>query len=219
MSVVADPARDAHWPGGTPVGLRARDRRALATPALLGALPRGSRRGRRSGVHRGRGAPGPPRSVDRPVLGHPPNAQYPSELNPEFGLTYLFIAHDLDVVRHVADRVAVMYLGRPSSSRPPTSLNTHPRTVHRGAAGCGLVVPPVESGARHRHGRREILAGDVPSPISPSRGVPFSPPVPVCDRDLRRGGALARRPWAGRLAACHHPLDAGRGPAGRSPRR
>ena len=93
------------------------------------------------------------------------------DLQKEFGLTYLFIAHDLAVVEHMCDRIAVMYLGRlvELGADKAVSLNPlHPYTEALLAA-----VPKAAGGVRRRAGGRKLLKGDVPSPINPPPGCRF----------------------------------------------
>ena len=97
------------------------------------------------------------------------------DLQEELGLTYLFISHDLEVVEHISDRVAVMYLGRIVELAPSQELYREPAApVHARAA---VRDPGPRSGARSA--ARIVLEGDVPSPIDPPTGCPFHPRCPV----------------------------------------
>jgi oligopeptide transport system ATP-binding protein len=129
------------------------------------------------------------------------------DLQAELGLTYLFIAHDLALVEHVSDRVAVMYLGRIVELADARDLYEEPR--HPYTRSLLSAVPRPDPTGRERR-RRIVLEGDVPSPIAPLRGCPFHSRCPHRAKDeLCRGvpPPLESRPngaGEGHLAACHY---------------
>jgi peptide/nickel transport system ATP-binding protein len=125
------------------------------------------------------------------------------ELQEAFGLTYIFIAHDLGVVRHVSDRIAVMYLGKIVELAPAEELFYQP--VHPYTEALLSAVPIPEVGARARRDRI-VLAGDVPSPIDPPTGCRFHPRCRYATEICREQEPILRSFGGGRLAACHHPL-------------
>ena len=93
-----------------------------------------------------------------------------TDLREQLGLTYLFIAHDLSVVKHISDRVAVMYLGKIVEIGPPESMYAAPGHPYTRALLSAVPVPDPES---ERKRKRVILTGDVPSPVNPPEGCRF----------------------------------------------
>jgi peptide/nickel transport system ATP-binding protein len=119
------------------------------------------------------------------------------DLRDEFGLTYLFISHDLGVVEHIADRILVMYLGRIVESGPAEQIFNHPQHPYTRALIDG--VPRLDR-------RRTVYApikGDIPSPIDPPKGCHFHPRCPLAESRCRTERPALRDIAPGRQAACH----------------
>lgn len=95
------------------------------------------------------------------------------DLQKEFNLAYLFIAHDLAVVKHVSDRIAIMYLGKIVESSEGEEIYRNPLHPYTRSLISAIPVPDP-----HRVSQRQILTGDVPSPINPPSGCPFHPRCP-----------------------------------------
>jgi oligopeptide/dipeptide ABC transporter ATP-binding protein len=125
------------------------------------------------------------------------------DLQAELGLTYLFIAHDLALVEHVSDRVAVMYLGRVVELADSRDLYRDPRHPYTRSL-LSAVPRPDPAGREGR--RRIVLEGDVPSPIDPPPGCPFHPRCPHSAKDERCHTVVPALEGAsdGHVAACHH---------------
>jgi peptide/nickel transport system ATP-binding protein len=126
------------------------------------------------------------------------------DLQDTFDLTYVFIAHDLGVVRHVADRIAVMYLGVIVEVAPADELWDRPIHPYTEALLSAIPVIADENGA----GRREriVLAGEVPSPINPPSGCRFHPRCRYATEICRSVRPPLVDHGGGHVAACHHPL-------------
>jgi len=122
-------------------------------------------------------------------------------LQKEFGLTYLFIAHDLAVVEHVSDHVAVMYLGKIVEWGTAEDLYGSPQHPYTKAL-LSAVPRPDPKAARAR--QRIVLSGDVPSPMNPPSGCPFHPrcPHPEKDEECRRAFPPLEEKRTGHYAAC-----------------
>ncbi len=121
------------------------------------------------------------------------------DLQDEFKLSYLFVAHDLAVVEHISHRVAVMYLGRIVEMTDKRSLFEMP--LHPYSEALLSAVPIPKSSARGR--RRVILKGDVPSPINPPAGCHFHTRCPYAMPRCRIEAPALREVTPGHLAACH----------------
>jgi oligopeptide transport system ATP-binding protein len=122
------------------------------------------------------------------------------DLQDKFGLTYLFIAHDLSMVRHICDRVAVMYLGLMAEMADRNELYEHPLHPYTQAL---LSAVPVPDPKKDRARRRTILAGDVPSSINPPSGCRFHPRCPLADEQCSREVPEWRLVAPGHWVACH----------------
>jgi peptide/nickel transport system ATP-binding protein/oligopeptide transport system ATP-binding protein len=126
------------------------------------------------------------------------------DLQREFGLTVVFIAHDLSVVRHMCDRVAVMYLGKVVEVGTGDALYTAPRHPYTGAL---LAAVPVADPSRHGDKRR-LLTGDVPSPANPPKACRFHTRCPKAQERCSIDEPLLTDQDSGTRAACHFPLSA-----------
>jgi oligopeptide/dipeptide ABC transporter ATP-binding protein len=132
-----------------------------------------------------------------------------ADLQDDFGLSYLFIAHDLEVVRHVSDAVTVMYLGRVAEAGPKDPVYQTPRHPYTAAL---LSAAPAADPDAAASRQRIILTGDVPSPIDPPSGCRFHPRCPKAQLDVCSAQDPPLESKAGdpdnHVTACHFPVQA-----------
>jgi oligopeptide/dipeptide ABC transporter ATP-binding protein len=126
------------------------------------------------------------------------------DLQDDFKLTYLFVAHDLSVVRHVSDRIAVMYLGKLMEVSPAEELYTKPIHPYTSAL---LSAIPIPDPQENRRRERIVVGGEPPNPINPPSGCVFHPRCPRATDVCRQVEPPLVRYPNGHLAACHHPMS------------
>jgi oligopeptide transport system ATP-binding protein len=126
------------------------------------------------------------------------------DLQNEFQLTFVFIAHDLGVVRHVSDRIAVMYLGKIVELSPAEELYTRPIMPYTEALLSAVPIPDPDLAEKRE---RIVLEGDVPSPINPPSGCRFHPRCRYATDVCKQVEPPLVDYGNGHLAACHHPLN------------
>jgi oligopeptide/dipeptide ABC transporter ATP-binding protein len=128
------------------------------------------------------------------------------DLQDELGLSYLFVAHDLSVVRHVSDRIAVMYLGKIVELSPAEELYVkpiHPYTVAL------LAAVPIPDPKENRARERVVVGGEPPNPINPPSGCRFHTRCPFATEICREVEPPLMEYANGHVAACHHPRNVG----------
>jgi oligopeptide transport system ATP-binding protein len=126
------------------------------------------------------------------------------DLQTEFNLTYIFIAHDLGVVRHVSDRIVVMYLGKIVELSPADELYVRPIMPYTEALLSAVPIPDPDLAEKRE---RIVLEGDVPSPINPPSGCRFHPRCRYATEVCTQVEPPLVDYGNGHLAACHHPLN------------
>jgi oligopeptide transport system ATP-binding protein len=123
-----------------------------------------------------------------------------ARLREELGLTMIFIAHDLAAVRHVSDRIAVMYLGRIVEEADARALVVAPRHPYTQAL---ISAVPVPDPARERTRERIVLSGELPSPVTPPAGCPFHTRCPLKEERCTREAPPLAEIMPGHMVACH----------------
>jgi oligopeptide/dipeptide ABC transporter ATP-binding protein len=126
------------------------------------------------------------------------------DLQDEFGLSYVFVAHDLSVVRHVSQRIAVMDLGKVMELSPAEEVYVKP--VHPYSAAL-LGSIPLPDPRENRWRARTVLGGEPPDPVAPPSGCRFHTRCPRATEICRAAEPPLTEYANGHLAACHHPLN------------
>ena len=120
------------------------------------------------------------------------------DLQKEFKLSYLFIAHDLAVVKHISDRIAIMYLGKLVESAEGETVYREPKHPYTKSLISAIPIPDP-----HRKVKRQIITGDVPSPIDPPSGCSFHPRCPMVTDRCKHEAPQLRSIQTNHLTACH----------------
>jgi peptide/nickel transport system ATP-binding protein/oligopeptide transport system ATP-binding protein len=127
------------------------------------------------------------------------------DIQQQFDLTYLFIAHDLSIIEHISDRIAVMYLGRIVEMTPAEELYRNPRHPYSEALLNAVPVPDP-----HARRQKRPLTGEIPSPLHPPSGCHFHPRCPYARERCRHEAPALNDRGGGHLAACHFSEEVGR---------
>lgn len=120
------------------------------------------------------------------------------DLQKEFNLSYLFIAHDLAVVKHISDRIAIMYLGKIVESGGGEEIYQESRHPYTQSLISAIPIPDP-----HREVKRQLISGDVPSPINPPSGCSFHPRCPMAVENCMHEAPMLEVMSEGHLASCH----------------
>lgn len=128
------------------------------------------------------------------------------ELQEQMGLTYLFIAHDLLVVRHISDRIAVMYLGKMVELADAAEIYDHPLHPY---TKCLMSAVPLPDPKKARENHRIVLSGDIPSPLNAPSGCPFRTRCPYAAEVCAASMPEFKEVQSGHFVACHRINEIG----------
>ena len=128
------------------------------------------------------------------------------ELQEQMGLTYLFIAHDLLVVRHISDRIAVMYLGKMVELADANEIYDHPLHPY---TKCLMSAVPLPDPKKARENKRIVLSGDIPSPLNAPSGCPFRTRCPHATEACAQSMPEFKEVSSGHFVACHRISELG----------
>lgn len=128
------------------------------------------------------------------------------ELQEQMGLTYLFIAHDLLVVRHISDRIAVMYLGKMVELADAAEIYDHPLHPY---TKCLMSAVPLPDPKKARENHRIVLSGDIPSPLNAPSGCPFRTRCPYATEACAASMPEFKEVQSGHFVACHRIQEIG----------
>ena len=128
------------------------------------------------------------------------------ELQDQMGLTYLFIAHDLLVVRHISDRIAVMYLGKMVELADANEIYDHPLHPY---TKCLMSAVPLPDPQKARENHRIVLSGDIPSPLNAPSGCPFRTRCPYAKEECGASMPEFKEVQPGHFVACHRLNEIG----------
>ena len=120
------------------------------------------------------------------------------DLQDQMGLTYMFITHDLSVVKHISDEIMVMYLGRCVEQAPANEIFNNPLHPYTKALLAAIPIPSIES----CHKKRELLQGEVTSPVNPKPGCRFAARCPFAKEGCHAGSMELREASPGHFVAC-----------------
>ena len=207
-AIVAEPLRVHRLARGPALMARVAELLALVglAPAMMQRYPHEFSGGQRQRIGIARALAVSPRFIvcDEPISALDVSIQAQvlnllADLQTRLGLTYLFIAHDLGAVKHISDRIAVMYLGKIVELGPAADVYHAP--LHPYTQALIAAVPVPDPDARNRPRLR--LAGEIPSPLDPPSGCHFHPRCPYVEAICKRDVPPLREVEPGRKVACH----------------